>query len=167
MLASSVDDVAVIVICGGEFVLKDDANSRRPNDECFIVDSDEHHNSAMTTISRAQDYNLSGGGLLNRWRKGTASLVLDSGRTLWLTGGSFGGSYGTYETEFLTVDIKSSNSCSSSSGFPTNGGGPDLPGTMFHHCLEKIGPAEVLVIAGTHNSNNGPFILNKIEVILT
>ncbi len=71
-------------------------------------------------------------------RQSAASIVIDNGRTLWITGGQ--GWFMPYwkSTELISLDAKSF----------TIQTGPDLPKPLIHHCLVKLNSSTAMLIGG-------------------
>ena len=80
-------------------------------------------------------------GLLRHARAGAASLVLDNGRSLWVTGGRQNSDETTiWSSEILSLGLDPSLISSY---------GPDLPiAGLKHHCLEMVGPKVAILIGG-------------------
>ena len=121
-------DNAVAVLCGGDV---DETFDKSTLGECQILMSGESH---------PQDIKISAKGLLNHIRAGAKSLVVDDGRTLWLTGGSHEEIYSA--SEYVSVLPRNSTNV-----FPTNGAGPALPLNLVHHCVVRI-TSEVAMLMG-------------------
>ena len=119
----SPDEQYAVVVCGGEFVL-DNSNGNNPNYECMVLND--------------IPVKLSANGFLNAKRIGSASMIIDNGNTLWVTGGA--DSHST--TEFVTaMNVEDS--------FWTNNAGPILPNSQLeYHCLTKLGPEVAAMIGG-------------------
>ncbi len=122
----------VAAICAGQFAVGGDTI---PNDRCMILHDQDSDMSGFLSIS------------LNMFRMGAASLVIDDGRTIWITGGfSSSNSAGdvmsdqsVITTEFVSFET---------SNFSTNGMGPLLPVPLAHHCLERITPKVAILVGG-------------------
>ncbi len=117
-----------LVVCGGEMQL----DSSLKNHLCLAL----NRNNSQDTMSA-----------LNMARSGSASLVIDNGKTLWVTGGM--DEYGIFPlTEYITPSQKTSD-------FATNNQhGPELPteyGSLADYCLVSLGPDNALLIGGTHD----------------
>ncbi len=142
----------LVVICGGRFVLdvssSSDANVH--NQLCMILNE---NGPPSVSIRREQSvYHLSVRGLLNFQRIGSASLAIDNGQTLWVTGGLNDGSYGSGHLISELVGLNNNSATSSHQEFTTNGQGPFMPTyAVMHHCLEKIEP-EMAILAGGKSS---------------
>ncbi len=119
------------VICGGEF---EDASL---NSKCMILNKNKPPSTSVAR-SPSQVYHLSAGGFLNIQRTGGASLVIDNGKALWVTGGSADWD----SSEFVEI-VNNSNNI-----FPTNGVGPSLLLTLRHHCLETISHTVAMIMGG-------------------
>ncbi len=84
---------------------------------------------------------------LDNPRTDTASIVLDAGQTLWITGGhSFGSTLRT--TEMV-----------SASGIVSSG--PNLPEQREDHCLVKINVTTAMLIGGSDSGGSGGEISTK------
>ena len=140
-------DIPIAVVCGGEFGLYISASSNNvPNKHCMILNKHKPPANAIarTSSSLSMAFQLSAGGTgsLNTQRLGAASVVVDGGRTLWVTSGS-----GQGTSEFVSLS-KNPDIIS----LPTNGLGPAF--SLTDHCLEKISPG-VAVLIGGKNSESG------------
>ncbi len=82
-------------------------------------------------------------GTLSRERVGAASLVINNGSTLWMTGGSnvYGDDQDT--TDLLTIDIDIDIDGSDNLYLKT-ANGPKLPRRISYHCLERVGTTAIL-----------------------
>ncbi len=128
----------VAVVCGGEFGIYDAATkSNIPNRKCMILQKQEPHGTGISL----QSNQLSAGGSLNTERIGAASLAIDNGETLWVTGGR-----GLLRESELVTIAKDSHF----NGFPTNGAGPELQ--LMHHCFQKINLEVAIVIGGKYST---------------
>ncbi len=138
ILTAEDTDEPNIIVCGG-----DDSNSNAPNENCMMLSKNEP--SAEVVSSAGFSVSLTSGGFLNADRTGSASLVIDNGRTLWVTGGFIDDLFerGRKDTEFLSIAKVSQGELQ----FPTNGAGPELPNDLYDHCLNAIGP-EVAILTG-------------------
>ena len=161
------------MICGGEFVQKDDTDNKTPNEKCRILDTSHERQSpnSNSVKQRSKTLSVGAGGQLNRKRIGAASLLLNNGKMLWVTGGTYQQysiAVESYDTEFLSVDSKKAGTCSTDGGeFPTNGAGPNLPESLIYHCLEKVGPSVAIIIGGIMSNPEDCQLtteLNKIEI---
>ncbi len=141
------EDEPVAVVCGGEFGLQESVTSTTDiyNMKCMILCKNQPPATAINN-TLAQVYKLSSGGFLNEKRIGAESLVIDNGRTLWLTSNE----------DFITEFVAISNNTGLNE-FQTNGAGPTIE--LFYHCLLKIGSEVGIVIGGTYGSGVG---MNKI-----
>ncbi len=113
------DEDPVAVVCGGDFWVESVLNDR-----CMILDD------------------ASGGGFLNKARIGAASVVIDNGKTLWVTGGQDQESY-LSDTEFI-----SRSNLQPLLTLTTAEQGPHLPQALSDHCLVKVGPQMAIVTGG-------------------
>ncbi len=131
------------VVCGGEFIIED-SNDNIANDRCTILKS-------VTSSSNIEA--LSSSGLLNIERIGASSLVLDNGKTLWVTGGTDAQS----NTEFVTIH--------NGREYWTNAVGPSLPGQPAgFQCFTNVGP-EVAIIIGGKSSESLAFSMNVSTMV--
>ena len=87
---------------------------------------------------------------LSQRRYGAASIVIDNGKTLWITGGKSSQGY-LKSTEFVTLkdDSTDLNPSSSFSIQP----GPDLPIATAHHLLIKLNSTTAMLIGGDNASS--------------
>ncbi len=103
-----------LVICGGRAV-----GTEAENDRCFSL-----HDQTTSDLSMA--------------RLGAASLAIDSGRSLWITGG-----YSKTTGDLFATEVLEHHQVSVSKP------GPFLPiQALRHHCLEKIDASTALLIGG-------------------
>ncbi len=87
-----------------------------------------------------------------RKRSGAASIVIDNGRTLWITGGQFQRRFCYNSTVFVST--------TESSPF-TIKPGPELPINVTVHCLNKINASTALLIGGIRTPRgNSPLFLD-------
>ncbi len=117
-----------VIICGGV-----DAGSKQ-RDECYrLSGSDAGNNNDNMYL-----------GSLSHSRSGADSVIMDDGKSLWVTGGrsNVEAISPLWSTEIVNLGSGSNNVVSSY--------GPDLPvaGLLMHHCLEKAGPKVALLIGG-------------------
>ncbi len=127
----------LIVACGGKIDL-DDSSDEIDNVMCLLLNGDTH-----TTNNAGQ---------LKSARNGAASLVLDNGKSLWITGGSGVEDFTIDSTEYMKVASKASSTFASvddDSERLINEQGPHLPlAGMEQHCLVKVGPEIAMLIGG-------------------
>ncbi len=135
-------DGPVAVVCGGEF---GPDNNHAPNELCTPLE---------TSKGNGNQVDLSAGGFLNDKRVGSASLVIDNGTTLWVTGG-LDELYPRSDSEFVSINSQGKNS----NVFTTNGVGPELPADLMHHCLVKVTPQVAMLIGGRNSTFYGPYFL--------
>ncbi len=135
------------VVCGGQVMLADSNNVE--NRKCIILNSNQDQNQLPTA-------SLS----LNLARVGAVSLVLDNGKSLWVTGGFNENSY-LLNTEFVTFPGDISNNASINGGEVANEHGPSfLKSNLFYHCLVKIGSEMAILIGGEYNADHLPVYPN-------
>ncbi len=134
MLTVSNTDEPVAVICGGQ-----DSTNNDAKDMCTILVEAKRGPPTEQLV-------VSGNGFLNNKRIGAASVVLNNGSSLWVTGG-FESQEEGFDDSVIVAILSNASSSSSAGLFSTNAAGPRLPYPMFHHCLQKIGP-EVAVATG-------------------
>ncbi len=119
------------VVCGG----KDPIGSNAPKSKCTTLTEERYS-----------------GGFLNIQRVGSASLIVDNGITMWVTGGSMQPSspFALADTEFVAVSSTPRNISNHNNygTFPTNGAGPQLPIGLSHHCLEHLTPDVTILLGG-------------------
>ncbi len=128
---SDIDDDPIIVVCGGQLF-----KENKPSDKCMILNK-----------QKDDQFLLSTNGLLNRNRFGAASVVIDNGNTLWLTGGM---SSSAENIAVRTSELVNMIDISSGLIYDTNGQGPTLPeAELSDHCITKIGPNIALLTGGT------------------
>ncbi len=129
-------DEPVPVVCGGEFIASSD---NRANDKCMIINSEEPLHKSVRSRKT-----LTANGILNHFRIGAASTVIDNGYTLWVTGGKL-------EDAQRTTELVGSIGSNPDIIYDTNGAGPLLPGAeLTEHCLTKVGPKTAMLIGGTN-----------------
>ncbi len=137
MTVSDIDGEHVAVACGGEMFLEDSFSSV-PNQGCTTL-------SETVTQTAADDHDeptLSADGYLNQNRIGTASLLIDNGRTLWILGGSDG--------EVVRGNSEYVSTHPINGLFTTNGAGPELEiFGMYHHCIARISPEVAILLGGS------------------
>ena len=80
-------------------------------------------------------------------REDAASIVINNGKSLWITGGLYSGS----TTEILTL---TSGRRISASSFSFEAG-PDLPRYLRGHCLVKLSSSTAMLIGGRGKDMNG------------
>ncbi len=115
---------ASIIVCGG---LDVESNEK---EECYRLNGS------------GNDRNL---GSMRYDRSGAASVVMDNGKTLWMTGGYDGRNSTLWSTEIVTLG----------SGFVSSYG-PDLPiAGLRYHCLERVGPNVAILLGGERVDNSG------------
>ncbi len=109
-----------IVVCGGLDV------GSTGKDECYRLSGS------------GNDRNL---GSMRYGRSGAASVVMDNGKTLWVTGGYDGFNSTLWSTEIVSLG----------SGLVSSYG-PDLPiADLRYHCLERVGPNVAILIGGSNS----------------
>ncbi len=119
-----------VIVCGGESVLEGTSDTK-PNDRCTVLVNGHTRSAAHQPL-------LSSGGFLNAHRIGAASLVVDNGNNLWVTGGRGSGG---------TTEIVSTNK---SMSFWTNLVGPSLPVRQLEfHCFINVGQEVAMIIGGS------------------
>ncbi len=139
---SSSSEVLDVVICGGEtFVPGTVIEDLFVNDECYKLNTVDPFDSTENLESAV--------GSLQVGRMGAASLVINNGQTLWITGGKMTEAYenSVESTELLIIDSSEAKSSFSLVNEP----GPDLPLRVNHHCLVGIGTDFALVIGGENH----------------
>ncbi len=147
-------DEPVAVVCGGEVLNSN--NAHVPNKECFTLTDDQK-----------SQFSISAGGITSDERIGSASLIVDAGSALWVTGGLLG-EWGRVDSEIITV----SENQSFLAPFPTSAAGPDFQFAVFHHCLLNIGPHMAVVTGGRfklqdeEEGNNTFDLLVLLKVLL-
>ncbi len=105
MLTSVDMDGMVAVICGGQ-----DSNiNGLMNQKCFVLNEEEPPSAVFSgpivdegEWSNQSQFTISAQGNLNSHRIGSASMVVDSGSSLWMTGGLKGG-WGRDDSEIVTA----------------------------------------------------------------
>ncbi len=110
-----------IVICGGTEV-----ESSAENQMCFSHGDSHVHKLAQT-------------GALRETRIGAASLVIDNGTTLWITGGH-NSKNRLQTTETVTMDPKTTGLVVAL--------GLNLPKTLSYHCLTKVSDGLAFLTGG-------------------
>ncbi len=108
------------VVCGGQ-----DADTRLMHDTCKRL-SDPAEKTA---------------GFLQVPRVGAASLVMNNGTDLWVTGGFNMFTFALDTTEFVSLSENSSDD------------GPILPSGVKYHCLEQVDSKSAILIGGQDVSN--------------
>ncbi len=120
------------IICGG----RDTDDSTIENGFCFS------HNDP--NIQRQFS------GALSETRIGAASLIIDGGPLLWITGGK-NSKHGSFSSTEIVQLVESQF---------VSRAGPSLPRDLHHHCLEKIGPEVAILIGGlTSYQTTGDYIV--------
>ncbi len=113
---------SVPIVCGGQ-----EFGSVTENDNCFSLSSQPSDQIVATS---------------NAARVGAASLVINNGKSIWLTGG-FQEGFFLYSTETVMQN--------STSGSVE---GLVLPVTVAHHCLERIDKHSAILIGGQEFGNS-------------
>ena len=140
MLTSSDSDDLVAIVCGGTG--GEEANLNLPVKNCWTL------TEKFAEPSDAGKFSTSADGLLNSDRIGSASLVIDNGSSLWVTGGLIG-EWGRNDSEIVTV---SKNTIP----FSTNAAGPHIRSVGCYHCIQAIGTSTIVVTGGIYDlSRNG------------
>ncbi len=149
ILTSDTDTIAVTV-CGGQLA---EPNHDVNVDMCTILSGKQPSDFKKTVT-------LSASGDLNFKRIEPATLVIDNGRNLWVTGG-FDSKWESVLTHTEFVALLDSNSSEINLTFKTNLAGPELPVPLFHHCLEKVSP-EFAILAGGRASEEGRYFSSQL-----
>ena len=84
-------------------------------------------------------------GFMKSARVGAASLVLDHGRTMWVTGGFNQHENHAFSSEFVVI---------LGDNFESMEYGPSLPNSLKYHCLEKVGPHVAILIGGINQKDH-------------
>ncbi len=136
MLTKATEELAAVV-CGGEDSYK------AKHKKCFILNSNQDENQLATTVKS-----------LNTDRIGAASLVIDYGKTLWVTGGFNGHGIpsGIASTEFVTLSGNISSGGIEGAELFNEHGPSFLKSNLFHHCLVKIGSEMAILIGGEYST---------------
>ncbi len=156
------ETVDLVVVCGGEFVLKN-SNKNEPNQMCMIL-SQEYPPSTTTILVDGTRHSMSAYGVLNHLRISATSLVIDNGTKLWVAGGIHE-QYALSPTELVSLvsqalPANTSGSILQPPIFLTNAAGLELPENFGQHCLQSIGPKMALLVGGKRiNTENGNGIL--------
>ncbi len=141
-----VDKEPLAMVCGGEFLI-DDPSINTPNQKCDILVEDDIAAAVNPlALQLLSGQMLSAGGVHNNLRIGAASLVVDSGNALWMTGGTGNQHESQSDSEFVAVV-----GMSKMGAFATNLAGPALPDRepLAHHCLTRVSRDVALVIGGS------------------
>ncbi len=102
-----------------------------------VLDSLEE--SKKCRVLNDQDVKQSGS--MKSSRSGAASLVMDHGQTVWITGGFSENEDPIDTTEFVVM---------SNQNFQSLDYGPALPIPLKYHCLAEVGPGSAVLIGGVN-----------------
>ncbi len=114
------------IVCGGKSFI-----TNVVNDKCFTLSQAPHANQT------AEEQSLD---LMQINRIGAASLVVDNGKSLWVTGGGSPSSHNSVQTELVQLSHDDGHFVSSTS--------LQLPESLTHHCLKQIGPRMAIAVGG-------------------
>ncbi len=116
------DNVAIPVVCAGD-------RGDGPELKCYRLGHEEPVGTLLTE------------------RSGAASVVINNGQTLWVTGGSDRLIQQLTSTELLTV----ANDSTTDNFLLISTEGKPLPGPVHHHCLQMLDSDTAVLFGGSRN----------------
>ncbi len=127
-----------IVVCGGALAMAE-GGSKVENTDCYKLNVDSE--TAKPPVV----------GMLNLGMLGTASLVLDNGTSLWITGGRDVNGFLVDTSDYLVFSTE--DNAETTVPMLLHEPGPDLKHSCSrfigqHHCLVQVGPEVAFLIGG-------------------